>query len=146
MSTGCQKDINLPIRLFISHGGAGGLQESICHKTPILGVPIMNDQNTNMFMAKSKGFGEVIPWTELTEEMLMRRLTEMMTTDDYQTAVDTMSDLVMDQPLHPLERLCHPHPLALARHLLCTRVTCWRGAPIHRVRGTGAASRQRGRL
>ena len=64
----------------------------------------MNDQNTNMFVAKAKGFGEFIRWTDLTEELLMRRLTEMMTTDDYQTEVDNIADLIMDQPLHPLER------------------------------------------
>merc|ERR1719369_604807 len=32
------------VKLFITHGGAGSIQETICHKTPIIGVPIGGDQ------------------------------------------------------------------------------------------------------
>ena len=32
------------VRLFVTHGGAGSIQETICHKTPIVGVPVHGDQ------------------------------------------------------------------------------------------------------
>merc|ERR1712037_124049 len=32
------------VRVFITHGGAGSAQETICHKTPIVGIPINGDQ------------------------------------------------------------------------------------------------------
>ena len=34
----------LQVQLFITHGGAGSAQETICHKTPIVGIPINGDQ------------------------------------------------------------------------------------------------------
>ena len=34
----------LQVHLFITHGGAGSAQETICHKTPIVGIPINGDQ------------------------------------------------------------------------------------------------------
>ena len=35
------------LKLFITHGGAGSLQETICHNTPIVGVPAHGDQFPN---------------------------------------------------------------------------------------------------
>ena len=37
----------LQVQLFITHGGAGSAQETICHKTPIVGIPINGDQVTD---------------------------------------------------------------------------------------------------
>ena len=103
--------------MFITHGGAGGLQETICHRTPVLGIPIMNDQKSNLFVAETKGFGLVVDWSDLTEANLLEAVTRMMEDDSYQSAVDHLRDLVLDQPLHPLEAvtwwmeylLRHPH-------------------------------------
>ena len=38
---------NFKVRVFITHGGAGSAQETICHKTPIVGIPINGDQVDN---------------------------------------------------------------------------------------------------
>ena len=32
------------VRLFVTHGGAGSVQETICHPTPVVGIPLSNDQ------------------------------------------------------------------------------------------------------
>ena len=45
------------VRLFITHGGAGSLQETLCHQTPIVGIPIQGDQFTNVRTAVQKGVG-----------------------------------------------------------------------------------------
>ena len=42
------------VRLFITHGGAGSLQETICHQTPIVGVPVHGDQFPNTQEAVNK--------------------------------------------------------------------------------------------
>ena len=31
------------VKMFITHGGAGSVQETICHKTPIVGAPFSGD-------------------------------------------------------------------------------------------------------
>ena len=36
------------MKVFVTHGGAGSIQETICHKTPIVGVPMFGDQPVNV--------------------------------------------------------------------------------------------------
>ena len=42
------------MRVFVTHGGAGSIQETICHKTPIVGVPMFGDQPVNVKEAVNK--------------------------------------------------------------------------------------------
>eukprot|EP00092_Neocalanus_flemingeri_P002760 GFUD01002955.1.p1 GENE.GFUD01002955.1~~GFUD01002955.1.p1 ORF type:complete len:304 (-),score=87.42 GFUD01002955.1:387-1265(-) len=105
------------VKLFITHGGAGSIQETICHKTPIVGVPISTDQFSNIQEAVQKNIGVLVKWHELTENSVAEAVEEVLTNPDYKTAVSDLSDLIMDQPQHPLDRavwwmeylLRHPH-------------------------------------
>ena len=36
------------LRVFVTHGGLLSLQEAIYHKTPLVGVPLVNDQKPNL--------------------------------------------------------------------------------------------------
>ena len=40
--------------VFVTHGGAGSLQETICHQTPIVGIPVHGDQFPNTQEAVNK--------------------------------------------------------------------------------------------
>ena len=40
--------------VFLTHGGAGSLQETICHRTPIVGIPVHGDQFPNTQEAVDK--------------------------------------------------------------------------------------------
>ena len=42
------------VRVFVTHGGAGSLQETICHQTPIVGIPVHGDQFPNTQEAVNK--------------------------------------------------------------------------------------------
>ena len=123
------------VKLFITHGGAGSIQETVCHKTPIVGVPIGSDQFLNVAEVVGKGVGQQVGWHGMTEDSLHTAVTEVLGDSSYQEAVtrlryshphnykgtkqllDVPSDLVMDQATHPLERavwwleylLRHPH-------------------------------------
>ena len=105
------------VRLFITHGGAGSIQETICHKTPIIGVPIFGDQPVNVKEAVNKKLGLQMDWHKMTEDSLLVAITEVLDDPEYQSSVSRLSDLIMDQPQHPLERavwwleylLRHPH-------------------------------------
>lgn len=59
------------VKMFITHGGAGSIQETICHKTPIVGVPIMGDQVVNVKDAHNKKIGLKLDWHTMTEDTLM---------------------------------------------------------------------------
>ena len=105
------------VKLFITHGGAGSIQETICHKTPIVGIPIGGDQVVNVKEVVNKRVGIQVNWHGMTEDSLLSAITEVLEDPEYQSSVSRLSELIMDQPLHPLERsvwwleylLRHPH-------------------------------------
>ena len=112
------------VKVFVTHGGAGSTQETICHKTPIVGVPIFGDQVVNVKEAVNKKVGVKLEWHGMTEESLEQAVLEVLSNPQYQSSVDLLSDLIMDQPQHPLERavwwleylLRHPHNTNMKPH------------------------------
>ena len=109
------------VKAFITHGGAGSIQETICYKTPIVGIPIAMDQVLNIQDAVNKKFAVTVNWHEITEEILTHAIEEILSNHSYKEAVDDLSNLIMDQPQHPLDKavwwleyiLRHPHNIAM---------------------------------
>ena len=66
------------VKLFITHGGAGSIQETICYKTPIVGVPISSDQFVNVKDAVNNGIGVALGWRDLSEETLSKAIQEVL--------------------------------------------------------------------
>jgi len=105
------------VKMFITHGGAGSVQETICHKTPIVGVPFSGDQPVNVKEAVSRNIGVKVDWHDMTEEILETAIHKVINDPIYQSSITKLSDLIMDQPQHPLDRsiwwleylLRHPH-------------------------------------
>ena len=92
------------LKLFITHAGAGSLQESICYTTPIIAIPINSDQFANAKEAVRLGIGVTVDWHSLTEETLARELKRMLEEENFQTKVDTLQRRILDTPQHPLDR------------------------------------------
>ena len=92
------------LRVFITHGGMGSIQETLCHKTPIVGVPVHGDQHPLVSGAVTQGWAVSIDWKTVTGAGLEAAVREVLDNPSYKEAVTRLSDLVMDQPLHPLER------------------------------------------
>ena len=78
------------VKLFITHGGAGSIQETVCHKTPIVGVPIGSDQFLNVAEVVSKGVGRQVGWHGMTEDSLHTAVTEVLGDSSYQEAVTNL--------------------------------------------------------
>eukprot|EP00088_Acartia_fossae_P000321 TRINITY_DN10124_c0_g1_i3.p1 TRINITY_DN10124_c0_g1~~TRINITY_DN10124_c0_g1_i3.p1 ORF type:complete len:524 (-),score=91.72 TRINITY_DN10124_c0_g1_i3:413-1984(-) len=105
------------VKLFITHGGAGSIQETICHKTPIVGIPIMGDQMNNLAEALTHHLGVVLPWVEVTEEKFLQNIKTVLDDSSYQESVASLQNLILDAPMHPLDHavwwleylLRHPH-------------------------------------
>ena len=57
-------------RIFITHGGMMGFQESIYHAIPLLCLPLGNDQSTQASKAQRDGFGIKMDWNELNENTI----------------------------------------------------------------------------
>jgi glucuronosyltransferase len=123
------------LKLFITHAGAGSLQETICYTTPIIAIPINSDQFVNANEAVLQGLGLKLDWHSLTEESLGAAVEEVVGGPGYQAAVERLQRRVLDRPQHPLDHavwwleylLRHPgnpgmaspgHALHWAQHLL----------------------------
>jgi len=105
------------VRLFITHGGVSSFQETICHQTPIVGIPFIVDQFLNVDEATRKHIGVYVNFDKMTEESLATSINEVLSDWSYKSAITKLSDLVMDQPQHPMDRIIwwmeyllrHPH-------------------------------------
>jgi len=105
------------VKLFITHGGVSSFQEAICHKTPIVGIPFFGDQFLNIDEATRKHIGVHVNFKTMTEKSLATSINEVLDNTSYKAAIIELSDLVMDQPQHPMDRvvwwmeylLRHPH-------------------------------------
>merc|ERR1719318_246247 len=91
------------VKLFITHGGAGSFQEAVCHETPMVGIPMDGDQQMNINQVVLKNLGLRLEWKSLTEEVLLGSIREVLGNAAYSSAVSKAKELVLDQPLHPLE-------------------------------------------
>ncbi|ROT73314.1 putative UDP-glucuronosyltransferase 2B16 [Penaeus vannamei] len=75
-----QQDIlgHASLRLFMTHGGQLSTMESTYHGIPVLGLPVMGDQHTNMVQVAREGWGKVIFWDQLSEEVLTEGIRSVM--------------------------------------------------------------------
>lgn len=60
-----------------------------------------SDQGINLKEATTKHIGVVVNWREVTEETLLEAILTVVEDPSYQAAVDSLQNLVMDQPMHP---------------------------------------------
>lgn len=89
--------------LFISHGGLFGTIEGSYRGLPILFMPFFGDQYRNAMLAKSKGYGRKILFTELTEESFKSEIDEMITNKSYMKNAKEVASLLNDNPSHPMD-------------------------------------------
>lgn len=52
--------------------------ESTYHGIPVLGLPVMGDQQTNMIQVAMEGWGKVLFWDQLSEVVLAEGIRSVM--------------------------------------------------------------------
>uniref|UniRef100_A0A336LSP1 CSON003227 protein n=1 Tax=Culicoides sonorensis TaxID=179676 RepID=A0A336LSP1_CULSO len=85
------------VKLFIGHGGLGGVGEAKYHQVPILGMPFFGDQDSNMAKIEEEGWGKSIKLNAVTEENFSALLNDMLTNEKYQNKVKTYSAKYRDR-------------------------------------------------
>ncbi|KAF7263659.1 hypothetical protein GWI33_001504, partial [Rhynchophorus ferrugineus] len=91
------------VKLFISHGGMMGTQESVSCGKPILGMPIFADQTLNIKRAESSGYGKMLNLQTVTKENFANALRELLFDPKYAENVKKVSALFKDRILNPLD-------------------------------------------
>lgn len=89
--------------LFIGHGGLFETIEGSYRGLPILFMPFFGDQFRNAMLAKSKGYGRKILFTELTEESFKSEIVEMITNKSYMKNANEVASLLKDNPYCPID-------------------------------------------
>ncbi|XP_041642980.1 UDP-glucuronosyltransferase 2A2-like [Cheilinus undulatus] len=91
-------------RLFVAHGGTNGVQEAIYHGVPIVGLPLMFDQDDNLFRIRVRGAAKVMDIGTLTMENFLDALREVLHEPSYRKNMQELSRLHRDQPMKPLDQ------------------------------------------
>ncbi|RCN29369.1 hypothetical protein ANCCAN_24873 [Ancylostoma caninum] len=81
-----QNDLLLHNRtvLFLSHGGLKSVKEAACSGTPSLFMPMFAEQMRNAWLAKSKGYAEILNKFELSNEYLEKNIRNVLNNPKYQ--------------------------------------------------------------
>ncbi|KAF2356872.1 UDP-glucuronosyl/UDP-glucosyltransferase [Trinorchestia longiramus] len=92
------------VKAFISHRGLLGVEEAVYHSTPMMLLPLMGDQPKNAAILHNAGVGIKLSWNDLTEQMIIDAIQELMNNSSYKEKISKMSSIFRDQKETPLDR------------------------------------------
>ncbi|KAM4578322.1 UDP-glucuronosyltransferase 2B31-like [Fundulus diaphanus] len=91
-------------KVFVAHGGTNGVQEAIYHGVPLVGLPLMFDQQDNFFRMASRGVAKVVDIVKVNKDIFLEALKEVLYEPSYREKMKELSSLHRDQPMKPLDR------------------------------------------
>lgn len=91
------------IKLFLTHGGIFGAQESVYWGRPMLFVPFYGDQHGNALKFQQEGIGLTIKIANVTVEELQGKIEQIVKNESFQQNADRLSSLFRDNPTDPLQ-------------------------------------------
>ncbi|XP_074525790.1 UDP-glucuronosyltransferase 2A2-like isoform X2 [Halichoeres trimaculatus] len=91
-------------KVFVAHGGTNGVQEAIYHGVPLVGLPLMFDQQENFSKMKARGVAKVLDVATVNKDNFLEAVKEVLYDPSYREKMKTMSNLQRDQPMKPLDR------------------------------------------
>ncbi|XP_001600831.2 UDP-glucuronosyltransferase 2C1-like [Nasonia vitripennis] len=89
-------------KVFITHGGLGGIQEALYYGIPMIGIPLFGDQFRNVAAFAEKGMLIRIDLKQLSEELLDSSLQTLLRNPAYKKKALHLSKLFREQPISPM--------------------------------------------
>lgn len=86
------------IRLFITHGGQGGVVESQYHGVPMVGIPLFGDQSANIANVVKSGYGLKVDYTTLDEDKFSTAVHEVLHNKKFADNVKKFAKIYRDRP------------------------------------------------
>ncbi|XP_065216418.1 UDP-glycosyltransferase UGT5-like [Planococcus citri] len=91
------------IKLFISHGGALGLNEAVFEGVPIIGIPFYGDQKMNIKTIQAAGAGELLWYNDITAEHVLEKIKTVLNNKRYHENAKKLSSVFRDRPMSPTD-------------------------------------------
>lgn len=91
------------VRAFANLGDFLSLQEAVCHSKPVLALPISTQQTKGAAVVRNTGLGLSLAWEELTEDLLVRTLREVVENPRYQRTASETASALHDRLHTPLD-------------------------------------------
>ena len=92
------------LKAFVTHGGLLSLQEAIYHRTPLVGVPLGNDQVPNILRAQQKGYAVMLDWPEFTAQGLYDAIDKAINDPEVSENMRIANKIFLDQKESPVDR------------------------------------------
>ncbi|CAH0545932.1 unnamed protein product [Brassicogethes aeneus] len=92
------------VKLFVTQGGLQSAEEGIYYGVPIVGIPIMYDQETNVRRMVQMGIGERLNLEHLGVKNLTDLIVKVANTSHYREKVNELSKLIKDQPMTGVDK------------------------------------------
>ena len=91
------------LKVFVTHGGLGSLQEAIYHKAVIVGIPFSSEQRQNILRATTYGYAKMLEWENLTADELGKAIDDGMRDEKMRSSLDRVHSQYTDAQRRPVE-------------------------------------------
>ena len=92
------------LRVFVTHGGLLSVQEALYHRTPLVGIPLGNDQKPNLMRAEKRGYAIMLDWISISSDQLVTAINRTMNDEEMKKNMEEMHELFVDARDTPLDR------------------------------------------
>lgn len=85
------------LKVFVTHGGLLSIQEALYHKIPLVGLPLAQDQISNIERAEKNGFAIKVSLQTLSEQVLISAVGKAMVDQGIRDSVKRMHNLFTEE-------------------------------------------------
>lgn len=88
-------------KVFVTHGGLLGTQESIAWGVPLVGFPLFGDQHSNLKTYERKKIAVILEIQSFNSDKLTNAIKTVLNEPEYRNNAKEISGLFMDRPMSP---------------------------------------------
>ncbi|CAL7946372.1 unnamed protein product [Xylocopa violacea] len=92
------------VMAYVMQGGLQSLQEAVHYSVPVVAIPFFGDQLFNARKILDAGIGLTLNIDTITEESIVRTLTDVVDNKTYYNNIKIMSEIVKDELVKPMDR------------------------------------------
>ncbi|KAF2906126.1 hypothetical protein ILUMI_00042, partial [Ignelater luminosus] len=91
------------LKLFITQGGLQSTEEAIYNNIPMVGIPFIGDQQSNVQRMVNKGIALLVDHETINKATLKAAILEVINNPSYRNKIKELAELAKDQPMTGLE-------------------------------------------